>query len=81
MPRGDWLLSGEVNVSFLLGLKLVFAGLGSSWSSIGLPEGEKITVSCDAGMDSGISTTSGAACDGKMFSGGPTSAVRRSICS
>ena len=73
------MLPGEVNVSFLFGLGGVSTGLGSSRSSIGLPDGEKITVSWDAGMDSGISTTSfSVICGG---SDGPTSCVKRSICS
>ena len=46
----------EFQVNFLFGAKGVSVGLGSSWSSSGLPDGEKMTVSWDAGMDSGIST-------------------------
>ena len=65
----------------LFGLSGVSTGLGSSRSSIGLPDGEKITVSWDAGMDSGISTTSFSVTCGSMGSDGPTSCVKRSICS
>ena len=80
-PDVGSVLLGEGNVSFLFGLKGVLSGLGSSWSSSGLPDGEKMTVSWDAGMDSATSTTSCSVARGRMGSGGPTSCVRRSICS
>ena len=57
-PDVGCVLPGEENVSFLFGLKGVLAGLGSSWSSSSLPDGENMTVSWDAGMDSATSTTS-----------------------